>query len=129
MSTIGIDRAASIQQIRSELQIGYSHLPMLGALWDAYEAKDFYAGLRYQYTRRAALDWLRGNNWDAIEWEQADVKEKGDDLFANLETLFTDTVKEIARLETQANSSRGPILGRMSPCISGYPEPCPPWRR
>ena len=132
---IGVDRADSIEQIRSDLAAvdgGYIKLEMYGKLWDAFASVDNFPWRRFHYTKRQALDNLLGGIWDRVDFDQAGVNEKAGQQTEHLQTLRAETQAEIERLEMQMVASRPAIvgvIGASSPydCSPPYGPPVRPW--
>ena len=125
---IGFDRRQSVEQIIRELGITITpdEIGVVYSLWDSYADKAvLFPRLQYLYTKRQAVDWLRGGRWQEVTFAQGGVQRSASDRFAHLSAMYDALTGEITVLLSSAQMAQGAVAGQIAarepvtPCWPG----------
>jgi hypothetical protein len=73
--------------------------------WMMFEDKKTWGPrLRYLYVKKQAIEWLMGQNWDAVDYGDADVNERLSQYMEHLEQMLQPLQTEIEKIELRRRS-------------------------
>lgn len=104
-------------------------LRLIAQLWELHSDRSLLSPrLQYLYTKRAAIEALIGENWEAHDVADEGVKESFRQMIQNLEGQAERLTAEIKQVESRTNGSRPPAAGQLTTTavytpLSGQPDP------